>query len=208
MHSSLCVCSLISRIETKTRLVLVIHRAEERKPTNTGRIATESLVNSAMIVRGNEDEPTPPFVWAPNERPLLLFPFADATPLPLLPRDDRPITLVVPDGNWRQASRMKNRVPGLKDVPCVSLPLSAPSVYRLRAESHPAGLATIEAIARAMGVLEGPDVERALLVPFHAMVDRTLWSRGDAADDEVSGGVPTGAKRHDPESGLAKSTSR
>jgi DTW domain-containing protein YfiP len=121
-------------------------------------------------------------------------------------RDPRPVALVVPDGNWRQASRVRNRVPRLRDVPCVSLPAGEPSVYRLRFEAHPAGLATLEAIARALRVLErenGPAVERALLAPFNAMVDRTLWSRGDLRDHEVAGGIPTGALRHDPSSGAS-----
>ena len=203
MHASLCVCSLIPRLETRTRLVLVIHRAEDRKPTNTGRLATECLVNSQVIVRGHEDDPTPPFVFGDDVRPLLLFPHEDATPLAELPRDERPTVLVVPDGNWRQASRVRNRVPGLRRVHCVTLPAAEPSVYRLRFEAHPAGLATIEAVARAMGILEGPEVERAMLHPFNAMVERTLWSRGDLDEHEVTGGIPTGARRDDPESGEA-----
>lgn len=206
MHASLCICPLIPRIETKTRTVLLIHRAEDRKPTNTGRLATECLVNSEVVVRGHEDQPTPPFVFdRARERPLLLFPHEDATPLASLVPDDRRVTLFVPDGNWRQASRMRNRVQGLKDVECVTLPASEPSVYRLRFEAHPQGLATLEAIARALGILEGPAVAEALLFPFRAMVERTLWSRGALGDDEVTGGIPEGAQRHDPRSGVSPS---
>jgi len=60
------------------------------------------------------------------------------------------------------------------------------------------GLATLEAIARAMGILEGPEVQAALERPFRAMVERTLWSRGSVAAEDVSGGIPTGTVRHDP----------
>ena len=74
-------------------------------------------------------------------------------------------------------------------------------MYRLRSESHPAGLATIEAIARAMGILEGPHVQEALERVFRAMVERTLWVRGSLAAEEVTGGIPEGATRHDPRSG-------
>lgn len=202
MHASLCVCALIPRLETRTRVILIIHRAEDRKPTNTGRLASECLVNSEVVVRGHEDRPTPPFAWAADERPLLLFPHEDATPLAALPRDDtKRDVLVVPDGNWRQASRVRNRVPGLKEITCVSLPAAEPSLYRLRFEAHPAGLATLEAVARALAVLEGEDVARAMLRPFHAMVERTLWARGELADHQVTGGIPEGALRHDPRSG-------
>ncbi len=202
MHGSLCVCSLIPRIETVTRLLLVIHRSEHRKPTNTGRLAVECLPNSAVLVRGNELEPSAPFVADRGTQPVLLFPHDEAIPLQQLARSGEPVTLIVPDGTWRQASKVRGRVPGLADVPCVRLPLEEPSLYRLRAEAHPTGLATIEAIARTMGVLEGPHVRAQLERVFRAMVERTLWSRGEVETADVAAGVPDGAMRHDPRSGV------
>jgi DTW domain-containing protein YfiP len=204
MHQSLCVCSLIPRIATRTRLVLVIHKSEDRKSTNTGRLATECLVNSEVVVRGGLDASGERVPIPAGSAPVLLFPAEDAVPLDALPRDDRPVALVVPDGNWRQASKVRARVPGMRAVPCASLPPGPPSIYRLRSEAHAHGLATIEAIARAMGILEGPAVQAALELPFRAMVERTLWSRGDLDASEVTGGIPEGAMRHDPESGLAR----
>ena len=183
MHTGLCLCALIPRprIETRTRLVLIIHRYEARKPTNMGRLATECLANSEIIVRGHESQPTPPFSCDPGTRPLFLFPHEGATHLDEIPTPSGPVTLIVPDGNWRQAAKVRNRVPGLRDVQCVSLPAGPPSTYRLRTEAHETGLATIEAIARAMGLLEGEHVQRALDLVFVAMVDRTLQARGAVA---------------------------
>lgn len=111
----------------------------------------------------------------------MLFPFEDATPLEAPKPGDLQVTLIVPDGTWRQASKVRNRVPGLRDVPCVTLPMGAPSVYHLRFEAHESGLATVEAIARAMTILEGAHVGEALLHVFRAMVERTLRTRGLAA---------------------------
>jgi DTW domain-containing protein YfiP len=93
-------------------------------------------------------------------------------------------------------------VVGLRDVPCVSLEPDAPTSYRLRTETRVEGLATIEAIARAFGVLEGAHVRTALELVFRAMVERTLWSRGALGTAEVFAGIPAGAVRHDPRSGL------
>jgi DTW domain-containing protein YfiP len=190
-------------------VVLVIHRAEDRKPTNTGRLALLAMKNSEMMVRGREGGAADSMTFSAATRPLFLFPHEDAVPLrsvARVPGDDRPVTLVVPDGNWRQASKVRNRVAGMRDVPCVSLPVGAPSTYRLRSEAHAFGLATIEAIARALRVLEGDagaDVEEALLHVFRAMVERTLWSRGEYETANVTGGIPEGALRHDPRSGAA-----
>jgi DTW domain-containing protein YfiP len=207
MHSSLCVCPLMPTLPTRTRVVLVIHRAEDRKPTTTGRLALLSMPNSEMVIRGRAEERTDTITVDPATRPLFLFPHDDAVPLRTVATvagDHRPVTLIVPDGNWRQASKVRNRVAGMREVPCVSLPVGAPSVYRLRSEAHAFGLATIEAIARALRVLEGdagPAVEAALLHVFRAMVERTLWSRGEYETANVTGGIPEGALRHDPRSG-------
>ena len=193
MHVGLCVCPLIPRIQTRTRLTLVIHHSELRKPTNTGHLAASSLVNSEVHVRGRRNHaPETALEWG-DRTPLLLFPHEGAEPLE---RIDESVALVVPDGNWRQAWKMRARVPGLKDVRCVTLPPGPPTLYRLRTETHPQGLATIEAIARAMGILEGPQVQDALERVFHTMVERTLWARGVLAAKDVTGGIPEGAMQH------------
>lgn len=198
MHQSVCVCAMLPRIETRTRLVLVIHRLEVRKTTNTGRLGTMCLPNSETVVRGHEHENEPRAAWPEGSQPLLLFPFEDAVPLTHYANSERPVTLFVPDGNWRQASKVRKRLPGMESVPCVLLPKSEREPRRLRVESRDDGLATIEAIARALGILEGPHVEDALLFVFRAMVERTLWTRGDIATENVTGGIPEGAERHDP----------
>jgi DTW domain-containing protein len=196
MLGGLCVCALIPSppLVTRTRLVLVLHRLEERKPTNTGTLAAACLANSEIIVRGHEGEPTPPFVAPEGTRPLLLFPAEDAVPLAPSP-DDRPVTLIVPDGTWRQAAKVRRRVPGMAEVPCVTLPPGPPTTYRLRSEPVEGGLATLEAIARAFDILEGRHVRDALERVFRAMVERTLWSRGELAAADVADGIPAGVTR-------------
>jgi DTW domain-containing protein YfiP len=195
MHDTLCICALIPRLETRTRLVLMIHRIEDRKTTNTGRLAAECLANSEVNVRGFVGQPTERFECAPDSQPILLFPHEEAVPITRFADSTRPITLVVPDGTWRQASKVRNRVPGLADVPCVSLPPDARTAYRLRHESHHDGLATLEAIARAFGLLEGSHIRIALERILRIMVERTLWSRGVLSADQVTGGLPADARR-------------
>lgn len=198
MHMSLCICALVPRLETRTRLVLVMHKAEKRKPTNTGHLATMALVNSETLVRGVEGTPDPDVTWPAESEPLLLYPAEDAE---VLAPSERPVTLVVPDGNWRQASKVRQRVRSRRDVRCVKLPVGAPTSYRLRSETQPHGLATIEAIARAFGILEGAQVQRALEGIFRTMVERTLWIRGSIPTAEVTDGIPEGVTKHDPQSG-------
>jgi DTW domain-containing protein YfiP len=59
------------------------------------------------------------------------------------------------------------------------LPASGePSVYRLRVETREEGLATFEAIARVLGVIEGDDVRDQLEKAVRIFTDRLLWARG------------------------------
>jgi DTW domain-containing protein YfiP len=198
MHGNLCVCALVQRIETRTRLVLVIHRYEDRKPTNTGKLAARCLTNSEVIVRGRKGWTEAPLHVPDEYEALVVYPSDDAVPIERYAASPRPIVLVVPDGNWRQAAKAIKRVPGLSTLPRVSLPSGAPSSYRLRAEPQPGGLATLEAIARAFGVLEGQHVHDAMMKPFRAMVERTLWARGLLDASRVQDGLPAGAQRHAP----------
>ena len=89
----------------------------------------------------------------------------------------RPFTLIVPDGNWRQASKMGRRIVGLKNVPQIKLPVGAPTQYFLRRAPQEHCLSTIEAIARALGIIEGPPVQEALEKLFRLMVKNTIGTR-------------------------------
>lgn len=200
LHRSLCACELIPRLTTRTRLVLFMHRFEDNKSTNTGRLASECLSNSEVILRGVQGGPAEVFEPPPGTCPVFLFPRKGAIPIREFAGSAEPVTLIVPDGTWRQASKVQNRVPGLADIPCVSLPPGERSSYRLRFEAHAEGLSTLEAIARALGVLEGLHVQHALERVFRIVIERALWSRGAIPTSEVAGGVPEGVQRHDPRS--------
>jgi DTW domain-containing protein len=201
LHPTLCICALLPRLHTRTRLCLIMHRFEDWKPTNTGKLAVEALANSELHIRGNARKPEDSLSFPDDVRPLLLFPYGDAIALDALPPDPRPITLIVPDGNWRQAAKVRARVTGLAHVQAVRVPDGPPTRYQLRASPHMNALATLEAIARAYGVLEGPAVQQALEGVFLAMVQRTLWSRGLLAASEVRSGIPEGAVRQNARHG-------
>ena len=142
---------------------------------------------------------------APNlteRRGLLLFPSVEATPLEAAThapsRTGKPVTLFVPDGTWRQATKMRRRVPWLLDLEPVSLPEGPETAYHLRRETKDGGLATAEAIARAFGVLEGPEVQKELERVFRLMVERTLFSRGLLPREAVTDGLPDDVAQHRP----------
>lgn len=93
----------------------------------------------------------------------------------------------------------------------MTLPPLGPSEYRLRAEPQVGGLATLEAIARALRILEGAAgeaISAAMLDVFRTMVDRTLWFRGKLRDHEVTGGIPHAARLDDPRGAVTRAALR
>ena len=195
LPTSLCICGLVPRLKTRTRVVLVVPWGEARKPSNTGLLAARCLENSTVQIRHKRSGPLPPPFIDDDELPLVLFPAADASPITNHANSPQSIALIVPDGSWPQARAHQQRGP-LRQHKCVTLPALGPSEYHLRSEPQPGGLATIEAIARALRILEGEAgqaVSAAMLAVFRVMVGRTLWFRGKLSADEVPGGIPDAA---------------
>jgi len=181
LHCHLCICSAIPRIEVGTRLVLVMHHREWVKPTATGPLALAMLPNSELRIQGDREQLLDlSDLASPERRTLLLYPGEDAPVLSesLLDADPRPVNLVVPDGNWRQAARMGKRLPGLEHATMVRLPTGEKTAWGVRRETNPEGLATFEAIARAFGIIESPEVRARMEELFRLMVSRTLEARG------------------------------
>jgi DTW domain-containing protein YfiP len=181
MHPTQCVCPLIPSLSLRTRVLVLMHRRERTKTTATAHLAQLALTNFETRIHGHRDTPIQlDDVLVPEQRVLLLFPTENAKPLTadVVAADPRPITLIVPDGSWGQARKMPKRIPRLAEAEAVTLVADTPSRYRLRREPVQGGLATLEAIARALGVIEGLEVRRALERPFHAMVEGTLSTRG------------------------------
>ncbi len=179
MRQEKCICELIPEIETRTFLTVVMHHRESFKTTNTARLACMALNNSRIVLRGLGSGPTDLTLKTATHQPLLL---TLAEPSQVLTKDylaqfEKPIELIVPDGNWRQANKMGNREPALKNVPRIKLAPGPTSVYQLRHEHHPEGLSTLEAIARAFTVIESAAVEESLMKFFTVMVKRTLETR-------------------------------
>jgi DTW domain-containing protein YfiP len=202
LHTDLCACDVLMPIPVTTDLVVVAHRYEVRKPTSTGRLAVLCLAGARLCLRGRHGQPDDPVTWAPGRTPLLLFPGPGAIPLDAWkaaqPQTAPPVTLIVPDGTWRQAKRMRYRVPGLEGITAVTLPNARATGQRLRQPHTPTRLATLEAIAFAYGILEGPTAKSHLLHAFRTVVERALWSNGRISSQEVTTGIPAGARQDGP----------
>lgn len=181
LHLDRCICSAIPAIDLKTRISLIVHAKELKRTTNTGRLAIKALNKSQMLVRGIKDSPlSMENLFSPDEQPLLFFPSEDAVELtgPFIEKFKKPIHLIVPDGNWRQASKVHSRYPELAAVPRVKITQPNLAQHHLRAEHTVEGMSTLEAIARALRVIEGELVFEKLQTLYQAKLQATLSGRG------------------------------
>jgi DTW domain-containing protein YfiP len=193
MYRPLCLCALIPSFELSTRLLVLMHCREVKLSTNTARLACLAMPNSEIRIRGERGESlTAESLFPENTHAALLFPTEDAIELnaETVKSLPRPLTLVIPDGSWRQAKKVSSREPALNGVLRLKLPPGPPSDYRLRYSPHEENLSTFEAIARAIGVLEGIEIQRKLEELFLIMVERRLWSRGKLLAKDCFTGIP------------------
>ncbi len=182
LHVDRCICAQIPKLDLRTKLCLVVHARELKRTTNTGRLAVQALTNSEMRIRGEGREALDLSDWARDSkyRTLLFFPAENAQALTaeFVAQDPRPIQLIVPDGNWRQASKVNTRYPELANVPRVMIKSPNQSKHHLRAETTLEGMATLQAIAEAVGVIEGPELAEPLKQLYQAKLQATLAGRG------------------------------
>jgi DTW domain-containing protein YfiP len=172
----LCLCAEIQPIATRTRVLLLVHRVEVHKPTNTARLAQRAL-SSAVLRTSGIDASEPP-----GGRRLVLFPAPGARALePGEGLAGEPLQLVVPDGTWTQARRIARRDSWARDGELVCLPEGAATRYDLRRNVRPGGLCTFEAIARALAILENAELEPGLLALLDRFIERGHRIRSGAA---------------------------
>ena len=95
----LCYCSEIPTLALRTKIVIVMHKFEQFKTTNTGWLAARAT-GGEVFVRGTEQAPPLGLVNAtvlyPSEHAVELTPSSGFT------------TLVIPDGTWSQVRPRRN----------------------------------------------------------------------------------------------------
>jgi DTW domain-containing protein len=176
-----CLCDVVPRIELRTKVCLVIHHRELSRSSNTGLLALRALVNSEMRIRGEGREALDlKDLITLQYRTFLFYPSGDAAELDeaLVMQESTPIQLLVPDGTWRQARKIHSRHLELRNLPRVKISKPNNSTFQLRAQSRPERMATLQAIAQGLGIIEGDLVRAQLMKLYYAKIDRTLKARG------------------------------
>jgi DTW domain-containing protein YfiP len=176
IRAGFCICAEVPTLPTRTQVLVLRHVREQWKSTGTARIAQLALPNCTVVDYPEDLEGFEASLLPRLHGAALLFPDdAESTPLPA---HERPVTLVVVDGTWRQTRRMVKRLPAVQSLPRLSLGTAAAPVLRLRESPSAEGRSTLEAIAEALRALEGEATAHALEQLHALMVERVFRARG------------------------------
>jgi DTW domain-containing protein YfiP len=165
------VCADIPTLRIATEVVIFRHVAERFRSSNTGRLAALALDRCRLVDHGVAGEPAADDVVA-GDGTWLVYP--EGEPLPAPPAPVR--RLVFLDATWPQARRMRQRLAGLRGVPAWRLPIAEVPEARLRESPGGGRVSTLEAVAAALRVVEGPAVADALERLFARVVERARRS--------------------------------
>jgi DTW domain-containing protein YfiP len=191
-QSWLCVCAHALQVTTRTPLLLVVHVHDRGRLSNTSRLLSLAVRDAKLVSHGIP--PAPPDLAAcvpPDTTPIVLFPGLGCQPLTpeLVAELPSPPALVVPDGNWRQAGKMVQRLPLLAGARKVALPTRAFDGPSPRRNHGGHRMSTYEAVTQALAILEGEAVIGPLMEFYRRAVARLLLVRGHIRLGDVYGGL-------------------
>lgn len=174
-----CLCGRFEPVRTKTRIHLVLHAAELKKASNTGRIAHRLIAGSVLDIHGHDANRSPTKLsFESGFEPVLLFPSATEVLAP----SERPLELVVLDATWRQALGMSRRIPDLRGIRRARLP--DPSVVFVLRRGTTGRLSTIDAVIQALALLEGEEAAAPLRRAWKEYARALLAERGKVPGSE------------------------
>lgn len=155
------------------RSILLFHR-------RPGQVDTGATETDEDTWEATSDGGTGIASVTPDDAPQPLAPVSSLEALrrPSCAAEAPPFALIVLDGTWAQCARMSRKTPALRRMPTFSVPPGPPSHWGVREETDEARLSTLEAIIRAMALLEGPSPARVMQHHFDRVAARMLYMKG------------------------------
>lgn len=176
-----CVCAGLVPVPSRTRVVLLQHPREARLAICSAWLTRLSLENAELLRGVGFERSARVRELARLPGATLLYPGPGSTPARALAASPPPVLFAV-DGTWRQSEKMLRLSPTLAALPRLSVDAGRPSGYGdLRAEPGAVHLSTLEAVALALGDLEGaPERFTPMVEAFHRSVALQLaCARGE-----------------------------
>lgn len=189
MASFACFCDHRTIIEAPFEFILLFHRDEIHKPTNSGRLIADLFPNDTHAFIWDRKSPETALLDLLEEKKghcSILFPDTATaqeqnrqtrtTPLNKTP-DNKKHTFIVLDGTWKQASKMFHQSDWLKAIPHLEISSEAQRAFLVRHSTHDMQFGTAEVVALLMDSLGHKKSAEALLTYNQIFNQHCLASR-------------------------------
>ncbi len=183
-----CICAWQPQLQARSEFVLLLHRIEIFKPTNTGRLIADVFPAQTHAFCWSRTEPEQALLdllHDENRQCFIVFPAdtpeAKAKSRPVfteIPNNEKIKTFILLDATWKQSGRMFHLSRWLEHVPCVSLPEGVLRGYAVRKSHQDDYFSTAEAAALCLQMAGEQDNSNALLDYFQLFNEHYLATRG------------------------------
>ena len=192
-----CCCSARKAAKASINFILLFHRDEIFKPTNSGRLIADLYPDNTLAYLWDRTQPDDQLKTLLEQRKghcTLLFPNTTTAqqqgrtlrelPLPLPNTNTNTNTntndahtFIVLDGTWKQASKMFHQSEWLKDIPHFEINSQAQRSFLVRHSSHDMQFATAEVVALLLDSLGYEAQGKHLLSYYQHFNQHCLASR-------------------------------
>ncbi len=183
-----CICSWRPTLDAKSEFVLIMHRNELFKPTNTGRLIADVFSAQTHAFCWSRTEPDSELLSLLNDKNrqcFIVFP-ADVNEnaseprsiFTQLPASEKLNTFILLDGTWKQSGRMFHLSRWLDDYPCILLSEGNLRGYKVRKSHQESYLSTAEAAALCLIMAGEPSNSTVLQDYFQLFNEHYLATRG------------------------------
>ena len=145
-------------------IILLTHKKELAKKTNTGSLVVDFFPENAQVIIWDRVKPDPTLLELINNGSVaLLYPVAGSE---LVSEAIDYNNYIIIDGTWQQAQKIYNHSPYLKDLPTVKVAVDNPSAYHLRRNQRAGCLCTAECVIELLKCRGFLDLSRNLQHSF------------------------------------------
>ena len=186
-----CMCAWRPTAASNIDFVLLMHRKELFKPTNTGRLIVDVFPTTRAFVwnRLQAPEDLKAMLRDPARECFVVFPGEESAKnarkvVHSLPPTNKKITLIVLDGTWKQCSRMVGLSRWLDGIPCLSLPETLVRSYAVRDSGKSDRFSTAEAAISCL-LLAGEEYPARVLQHYFTVFNQHYLATRGLGDPEI-----------------------
>lgn len=192
LASFACLCPWRKELHSQCEFVVLMHRNEIFKPTNSGRLIADLLPRNTHVHIWSRTQPEAELLALlsdPARECLIVFP-ADAPDTQVgtsqrvrnvvseLAPSTKILTFILLDGTWKQSGRMFHLSRWMETVPCLALPETVLRGYAVRKSHQLHYLSTLEAAGLCL-LMAGETIQSEVVFDYFALFNlHYLATRG------------------------------